>query len=74
MMIVCMCVIGRGKFVSAETKVVYEGAWERGVKHGLGMMVFPSGDRLQGTWRAGLLDGPCMYYFAESSPWLDPEY
>jgi len=60
--------------VSAETGMTYEGDWEAGVKHGPGMLYFSSGDRLEGIWKGGTLAGPVNYFFADTSPWLDPEY
>ena len=53
---------------------MYSGLWSGGVKHGEGMLTFPSGDTFRGKWVNGQMDGPGFYQFHETSPWLDPEY
>ena len=60
--------------MSASTGNIYDGLWRDGLKHGLGMMLLPTGDYFTGQWRMGTIDGPVHYHFCDGSPWLDPEY
>jgi hypothetical protein len=44
------------------------------LQDGQGTMHLASGDSFTGEWRKGVLHGPVVYKFSETSPWADPEY
>lgn len=44
----------------------YEGNWLEGARDGVGLAIFPNGDKFEGTWRKDKREGPGRYWYAET--------
>merc|ERR1711920_1072908 len=64
---------GRGQFVCAEDKCVYDGEFAFGRKEGRGVYKMPNGQILSGIWKQGELAQVSEFIFAPDSPWKNPD-
>ncbi|XP_047094344.1 phosphatidylinositol 4-phosphate 5-kinase 9-like [Lolium rigidum] len=52
---------GTGRYIWAGSSCVYEGEWRRGMRHGQGKTLWPSGATYEGEYSAGYMDGEGTY-------------
>ncbi|KAI5010712.1 hypothetical protein ZWY2020_012849 [Hordeum vulgare] len=57
---------GTGRYVWSGSGCVYEGGWRRGMRHGNGRTVWPSGAVYEGEYSAGFMDGEGTHLAAGS--------
>ena len=50
-----------------ESNLRYEGTWLDNLRDGVGIAIYPNGDRFEGIWRRGQRNGRGRYWFANSS-------
>jgi hypothetical protein len=48
---------GKGSFKSRDKRTVYEGFWTKGLRHGIGKMIWEGGDVYSGTWCQDIVCG-----------------
>ena len=48
-------------------KFLHEGTWLDNLRDGVGIAIYPNGDRFEGIWRRGQRNGRGRYWFANSS-------
>ena len=48
-------------------KFLYVGTWLDNLRDGVGIAIYPNGDRFEGIWRRGQRNGRGRYWFANSS-------
>jgi 1-phosphatidylinositol-4-phosphate 5-kinase len=52
---------GTGRYIWSGSCCVYEGEWRRGMRHGQGKTLWPSGATYEGEYSAGYMDGEGTY-------------
>ncbi|XP_047094878.1 phosphatidylinositol 4-phosphate 5-kinase 9-like [Lolium rigidum] len=52
---------GTGRYIWSGSSCVYEGEWRRGMRHGQGKTLWPSGATYEGEYSAGYMDGEGTY-------------
>ncbi|CAM0957584.1 unnamed protein product [Alopecurus aequalis] len=58
---------GTGRYIWSGSSCVYEGEWKRGMRHGQGRTLWPSGAAYEGEYSAGYMDGEGTYVGSNSS-------
>ena len=51
-----------------ESNLRYEGTWLDNLRDGVGIAIYPNGDRFEGIWRRGQRNGRGRYWFANTLP------
>ncbi|PNT75254.1 hypothetical protein BRADI_1g29140v3 [Brachypodium distachyon] len=57
---------GSGRYIWSDSCCMYEGEWRRGMRHGQGRTLWPSGAIYQGEYSGGYMDGEGTYVGSSS--------
>lgn len=58
---------GKGKYVSSDGNIYYDGEWDNGQVHGTGTYKWPNGSSYSGGWVYGVMNGTGTYIWSDGT-------
>ena len=59
----------RGKVFDSKNNLLYDGEYKKGLKDGIGVYYYPSGEKYEGKFVNGVKDGKGIFYWKDGSKW-----
>ena len=59
----------RGKVFDSKNNLLYDGEYKKGLKEGIGVYYYPSGEKYEGKFVNGVKDGKGIFYWKDGSKW-----